>query len=76
VSAVGGQVVFAIDQAHAGPFPVPGAMRELLAQTLSETLAELGFGLDVDQVQIRYGEMVISGTVYDHIPDLPVHVVN
>ncbi|MBN1935644.1 MAG: hypothetical protein JW934_13330 [Anaerolineae bacterium] len=76
VSAVDGKVVFFIVQAHAGPFPIPGAMRELISQSLGETLAELQFDLDVAQVEIRRGEMVLSGTVSGEIPDLPIYVVN
>ena len=51
-------------------------MRELISQSLSETLAELQFDLDVEQVEIRHGEMVLSGTVSGEIPDLPIYVVN
>jgi hypothetical protein len=76
VSAVDGEVVFAIAQAHAGSFPMPGAMRELISQSVSETLAELQFDLDIEQVQIRHGEMVLRGTVSGDIPDLPIYVVN
>ncbi len=74
--AVDGDVVFHIEQANAGPFPVPGAMRELIAASLSETLAELNFALDVESVEVRAGEIVLRGTISGDIPDLPVHVVN
>jgi hypothetical protein len=76
VRAVGGEPVFYITQANAGPFPVPGAMRELISQSLSETLAELQFDLDVQQIEIRPGEMVLSGKITGDIPDLPIYVVN
>lgn len=76
VSAAGGELVFSIAQAHVGPFPIPGAMRELISQSLSETLAELQFDLDVEQVEIRRGEMVLSGTISGDIPDLPLYAVD
>jgi hypothetical protein len=76
VSAMDGQLVFAIMQAQAGPFPVPGAMRELISQSLSETLAELQFDLEIENVEIHRGEMVLSGTIGGDIPDLPLYVVN
>ncbi len=74
--AVDGDLVFMITRANAGPIPVPGAMRELIAQSLSETLAELQFNLDVEQVELRSGEMVLSGEIGGEIPDLPRYVVN
>lgn len=76
VSAAGGELVFSIQEANAGPFPVPGAMRELISQSLGETLAELQFSLDVEQVEIHPGEMVLGGRINGDIPDLPVYVVN
>lgn len=76
VEAVDGDVVFHIKQANAGPFPVPGAMRELIAASLSETLAELDFALDVESVDLRAGEIVLRGAITGSIPDLPIHVVN
>jgi hypothetical protein len=76
VRAIGGEPVFYITQANAGPFPVPGAMRELISQSLGETLAELQFGLNVEQVEIRPGEMMLSGKIDGDIPDLPIYVVN
>ena len=71
VEARDGQLVFLITQANAGPFPVPGAMRESISQSLSETLAELQFGLWVHDVQIRPGVMILAGEVTGSIPDLP-----
>jgi hypothetical protein len=76
VRASDGKLLFTISQAHAGPFPLPGAMRELVAQSLSETLAELHFALDVERIEISPGEMVLFGTVNGSIPDLPMYVVN
>jgi hypothetical protein len=71
VEAADGQVVFHITQANAGVFPIPGAMRESISQTLSETLAELQFGLQVKQVEIRPGKMTLVGEVTGDVPDLP-----
>lgn len=68
-----GQAVFYIEQAHAGPFPLPGAMREAVSQCLSETLAELGLNLRIDQIEIRPGEMTLRGEVTGDLPDLPVY---
>jgi hypothetical protein len=74
--AANGKMVLLIAEANAGPFPVPGAMRELVAQSLSETLAELQSGLEIDAIEIRPGEMTLSGTISGQIPDLPSMVVN
>ena len=71
VKAQDGQLVFYIVEANAGQFPVPGAMREAISQSLSETLAELQFGLYIDDVQIQPGKMTFSGQVTGEIPDLP-----
>jgi hypothetical protein len=71
VEAKDGDLVFRLDEAHAGVFPVPGAMRETLARILSETLAELQFGLDIQHVEVRPGQMVLSGHVTGDLPDLP-----
>lgn len=71
VRAEDGQFVFTIVEANAGQFPVPGAMRETISQSLSETLAELQFGLHVDEVQILPGKMILSGQITGTIPDLP-----
>jgi hypothetical protein len=71
VKAQGGQLVFYIVEANAGQFPVPGAMREAISQSLSETLAELQLGLQIDDVQIQTGKMTFSGQVTGQIPDLP-----
>lgn len=76
IDAANGDVVLHIQQANAGPFPVPGAMRELIAQSLSETLAELNFALEVQQVQVRPGEMTLTGVITGDIPDLPLFVVD
>jgi hypothetical protein len=65
------QVVFRITEANAGVFPVPGALRESISQTLSETLAELELGLQVDRVEIQPGRMILTGQVTGDIPDLP-----
>jgi hypothetical protein len=71
VEAIDGQVVFHVLQANAGSIPVPGAMREAISQSLSETLAELQLGLEIVEVEIAPGEMVISGRVIGDVPDLP-----
>ena len=76
VEAANGDVVLHIKQANAGPFPVPGAMRELIAQSLSETLTELNFALEVRQVQVQPGEMTLTGVITGDIPDLPLFVVD
>ena len=71
VEAEDGQLIFGIVKAHAGQFPVPGAMRESIAQSLSESLTELQLGLRIDSVQIQPGVMTLSGEVTGTIPDLP-----
>ena len=64
-------LAFYIQEANAGPYPVPGAMREVIARSLSETLAELQLGLAVESVHVEPGEMIIAGEVTGPIPDLP-----
>jgi hypothetical protein len=71
VEAQDGQLVFVILEANAGRFPVPGAMRESISQSLSETLAELGYGLWIDDVQVDPGTVTLSGQITGQIPDLP-----
>jgi hypothetical protein len=71
VEAVDGCLVFHILQANAGPIPVPGAMREMIAQILSETLDELALGLDIQLVEVEPGRMVLTGQVTGNVPDLP-----
>lgn len=71
LGAEDGQLVLYIEQASAGPFPVPGAMREAISQSLSETLVELGYGLAIDDVQVLPGRAVLTGQVTGYIPDLP-----
>jgi hypothetical protein len=71
VDAVDGQLVLRIEQANAGAFPVPGAMRETIAQTLSETLAELQLGVWVDRVTIVPGQATVAGQVTGEVPALP-----
>lgn len=71
LDAKDGQLVLYIEQASAGPFPVPGAMREAISQSLSETLVELGYGLTIDEVQVLPGRAVLTGEVTGYIPDLP-----
>lgn len=71
VEAVDGTLSFSIVQASAGVFPVPGALRETIAQTLSETLDELQLALEIDSVQIQEGQISLSGQVTGDLPDLP-----
>jgi hypothetical protein len=71
VEAVDGRLVFHILQANAGSVPVPGAMREMIAQVLSETLDELVPGLGVQLVEVRPGKVTLTGQVTGPVPDLP-----
>jgi hypothetical protein len=71
VKAVDGSCVFELDEASARAVPVPGAMRELLAEILTETLTELQYGLEIHQVEVKPGVLVLSGLVTDNLPDLP-----
>jgi hypothetical protein len=71
VDVVDEQVVLYITEANAGVFPIPGALRESISQTLSETLAELQLGLQVERVEIQPGKMILTGQVTGDVPDLP-----
>lgn len=71
VGAADGKLVFSITRASAGVFPVPGAMRESISQVLSETLAELQLGLEIEHAQIKPGKLILTGQVTGNVPDLP-----
>jgi hypothetical protein len=71
VTAVDGFLKFELDEASARAVPVPGAMRETLAEILTETLAELQYGLEIHQVEIKPGILMLSGVVTEGLPDLP-----
>jgi hypothetical protein len=71
IRAEDGYLVFYVVEANAGQYPVPGAMREAVSQSLSETLAELQLGLQIDDVQLQEGKMILSGRVTGPLPDLP-----
>lgn len=71
VEAQDGHLAIRLEKVHAYALPVPGAMREMLAQILSETLAELQQGLEIHQVEVSPGRMLLSGRVTGELPDLP-----
>jgi hypothetical protein len=71
VQAVDGQLVFQITQASAARFSVPGAVRETISQILSETLAEMNTGLQVERVAVEPGRVLLSGQVIGDVPSLP-----
>lgn len=71
VDALDGQLVLGLTRANAGAIPVPGAMREMIAQVLSESLAELGLGFEIHHVEITPGRMALTGQVTGDVPDLP-----
>jgi hypothetical protein len=71
IEAQRGQLIFHVAQANAGPFPLPGAMRETISQSLSESLAELELGFWVEDVKIEQGQIELSGEITDSFPDLP-----
>ena len=70
-SAVDGRLAFSIVQANAGSFPVPGAMRESIADVLSDSLAELELGLQIESAQIVPGKLLLTGQVTGSVPSLP-----
>ena len=71
ISAVDGKLAFSIVQANAGSFPVPGAMRESIADVLSDSLAELELGLQIESAQIVPGKLLLAGQVTGSVPSLP-----
>jgi hypothetical protein len=71
VEAENGRLVIRLDKVHAYAVPVPGAMREMLAQILTETLAEAQHGLEIDHVEVKPGRLLLSGRVTGELPDLP-----
>jgi hypothetical protein len=71
VEATEGRLVFHILEASSGRIAVPGAMRETIAQVLSETLDELELGLYVQLVEVVPGRLVLTGQVTGTVPSLP-----
>jgi hypothetical protein len=71
VDVLDGQPVLGLTHANAGMIPVPGAMREMIAQVLSESFAELGLGFEIHYVEISPGRMALTGQVIGDVPDLP-----
>ena len=71
VEAADGHLIIHLDKAHAYTVPIPGALREMLAQILSETLAELQQGLEINHIEVTPGKMTLSGRVTGDLPDLP-----
>jgi hypothetical protein len=69
--AVDGKLVFSIVQANAGSFPIPGALLESIAHSLSDSLAELELGLQIESAQIVPGKLLLTGQVTGSIPNLP-----
>lgn len=72
--AVGGNLVFHIHQANLGPISLPGALRDLIADSLGETLAELNLPLTVEAVELHPGQAILRGTITGPIPDLPMYL--
>jgi hypothetical protein len=71
LEAENGHLRIWLDAAHASSVPVPGAMRQALAQILTETLAELQTGLEISHVELKPGKLSLSGRVTGSVPDLP-----
>ena len=71
VTARDGGLDLAILEANGGPFPLPGAMRELFSRVLSDSLAELELALAIDEVTVSPGEMTLTGRVTGPLPDIP-----
>lgn len=71
VEAQSGHLVIRLEKVHLSLVSIPGAMREMLSQILSETLAELQQGLEIDRVELNPGSMRLSGRVTGDLPDLP-----
>ena len=69
--AVDGKLVFSIVEANAGSFPIPGALRESIAHVLSDSLAELELGLQIESAQIVPGKLLLAGQVTGSVPSLP-----
>jgi hypothetical protein len=71
VDALDGQLVLGLARTNAGAIPVPGAMREMIARILSESLSELDLGFEIHHVKVTQGRMVLTGQVTGDVPDLP-----
>ena len=71
LNAVDGKLVFSIVQANAGSFPIPGALLESIAHSLSDSLAELELGLQIESAQIVPGKLLLTGQVTGSVPNLP-----
>ena len=71
VRAVDGHAVFDIGQATGASIQIPSAMRELIAQVLTETLADLELGLRFERATIEPGRLILEGQITGAVPDLP-----
>jgi len=71
VRAVDGHAVLDISQATGASIQIPGAMRELVAQVLTETLADLELGLRFERATIEPGRLILEGQITGAVPDLP-----
>lgn len=50
-----------INTAKMGNIAIPKGMSESLSQTINDSLADLDLGLDVQEIQVRKGELIIRG---------------
>ncbi len=56
-----GQVLVEIEQASAGAWPLPDDMLETISQTVSETVNEQQQQVQITELEIREGEIVLHG---------------
>jgi hypothetical protein len=61
VQVVDGQVRVTLETARLGMLGFPAALSESLSDTLNETLNDLPGDLEIEAVEIREGEMVVTG---------------
>lgn len=63
VTLVDGRVEFQIEKISTGPFPVPGFIRDMLSDTVNETLRETQLDVEVTSIEILESEMAIAGRI-------------
>ncbi len=50
-----------VEEARLGPMPMPEGLLKPISQSLNETLADAQFEIEITEVQILEGEMIVAG---------------
>lgn len=59
---VNGQVVVEIDEISAGALPIPERVLDTISQSVNETVEELQLDVEITELEILEGEIIVKGT--------------